>query len=644
MTLRNIVINADSVTTSAGPSSTNAPDALIIVKGTTAEIKASSPPADAMGLPSDGSSVLRFSLSSGWSSGSPVTDAFALGSDVEASPASSGVAQVSGIGSLEYAFGKWTTPRYATHAFTYVGDGTGSRVIVLPFEADFVILKRRGASAALLMGKHTGFNGRASSVASVSDPNTSWLDGYTLTTQENVNGDTYSVFAIQDPLESAYSPRAYRGLPAAGRTLTMLKGKNIVAAFMKRDNLTPMYYLDQVGCVKLDGTATSTAKFASDGSLTSTADADMLAGESTSVHAFQASENVEVIRYTGGAQAAIVSRFQSVEAAIFVPLDAVGTVPAALWNSMDPGNLLPMTAVAVLAGEAAISGGVATISTASNYNLAGKNYVAIFFRRKREIKDDGFVRAKPKTLVLGPATYLDCGTSDTLRFSGAQSQEFYGFLSLAGKQTGTGNQDPNSRAVIVRANEAANYNDAVVSSFGLWGAYIYYTSERPAWWHSVNTTLNFATAGLPDPSKTFNTCQQVREGKLQHIVVTISAAGEYKFYVDGVLARQTSAVTAAYIRTGGAGHRTIIGGQKINGAIDMANNHLGLCELRTYPRELTAAEIAANHRSCLNCGATPVVSGFTEEWLARNYAGGILPATVNSANNGTLVGTSVTMQ
>lgn len=569
---------------------------------------------------------------------------FALGSDVEASSASSGVAQVSGIGSLEYAFGKWSTPRYATHTLTYTGDGAGSRVILLPFEADFVILKRRGASAALFMGRHTGFNGRASSAAPVSDPNTTWLDGLTITTQENVNGDTYSVFAIQDPLETVYSSRAFRGLPAAGRTLTMLKGKSIAAGFMKRDNTTPMYFLDQVGGVKVDGTAVSTAKFAVDGSLTSTSDADMLAGESTSMHAFQFAENIDVVRYAGGAQAAIVSRFQSVEAAIFVPIDSTGSVPVALWNSADPGNLLPVSAVAALAGEATVSGGVATIATTSNYNLAGKSYVAIFFRRKREVRDEGFVRAKPKTLVLGPATYLDCGTSDTLRFSGAQSQEFYGFLSLAGKQTGTGNQDPNSRAVIVRANEAANYNDAVVSSFGLWGAYIYYTSERPSWWHSVNTTLNFATGGLPDPSKTFQTCEQVREGRLQHIVVTISAAGEYKLYVDGVLARQTSAVTAAYVRTGGSGHRTIIGGQKINGAVDMANNHLGLCELRTYPRELSAAEITENHRSCLNCGATPVVAGFTEEWLARKYSGGVLPATVNSANNGTLVGTSVTMQ
>lgn len=570
--------------------------------------------------------------------------AFASSSDVQGSQNPGGIAQVSQVGPLENAFGKWSTPRYATHALTYVGDGTGSRVILLPFEADFVILKRRGASAALLMGKHTGFNGRPSSVASTSDPNTTWLDGMTITTQENVNGDTYSVFAVQDPFETVYLPRAYRGLPAAGRTLTMLKGKSIAGAFMKRDNTTPMYFLDQVGGVKMDGTAVSTAKFAADGSLTSTSDADMLAGESTSVHAFRFAENIDVVRYAGGGQSRIVSKFDSVEAALFIPLDATGSVPAALWNSMDSGNLLPMTAVAVLAGEVTVSGGVATIATTSNYNLSGKSYVAIFFRRKRDIRDEGFVRTKPKTLVLGPSTYLDCGTSDTLKFSGAQSQEFYGFLALAGKQTGTGNQDPNSRAVIVRANESANYNDAVVSSFGLWGAYIYYTSERPAWWHSVSTTLNFATAGLPDPSKTFNTCQQVREGRLQHIVVTISTAGEYKLYVDGVAVRQTSAVTAAYVRTGGTGHRTIIGGQKINGAVDMANNHLGLCELRTYPRELTAAEIAANFSSCLSGGAVPVVAGYTEEWLARNYSGGVLPATVNSANNGTLVGTSVSIQ
>lgn len=643
MTLRNIVINADSVTTSAGPSSTNAPDALIIVKGTTAEIKASSPPADAMGLPSDGSSVLRFSLSSGWSSGSPVTDAFALGSDVEASPASSGIAQVSGIGSLEYAFGKWSTPRYSTNSFSYTGDGTGTRTILLPFEADLVAIKGRGANAAIFWGRHTGFCGRPSSVAAVTDSTTTFVDGLILTTQENANGTVYSVLCIQDPFETVYAPRVYRGAIAAGRVLTMLKGRSIAGALMKRDSSTPMYFLDQVGCVKIDNTAISTAKFAADGSLTSTSDADMINGETTSIHAFQFSENVDVVRYAGGAQSRIVSKFDAVEAALFVPLEA-NSIPAAIWISSDAGNLLPLTAAAALAGEAAISGGVATIATTSNYNLAGRNYVAIFFRRKREIKDEGFVRTKPKTLVLGPSTYLDCGTSDTLKFSGAQSQEFYGFVALAGKQTGTGNQDPNSRAVIVRANEAANYGDAVVTSFGLWAAHVYYTNERASWWHSVNTTLNFPTAGATDPSKVFQSGENVREGRLQHIVVTISAAGEYKLYVDGVLARQTCVATAAYIRTGGTGHRTIIGGQKINGAIDMANNHLGLCELRTYPRELTAAEIAANHRSCLNCGATPVVSGFTEEWLARNYSGGVLPATVNSANNGTLVGTSVTMQ
>lgn len=610
--------------------------------GTSAEILASTPSSEiAFGIPTDLAGGLQW-VSGAWVA-SPTTG-FPTAASLEASSVAAGTAQVPKVGPLELAFGKWSSPRYGTYAFSYTGDGAGSRTILLPFEADFAILKRRGASAGLLMGKHTGFNGRASSVASVSDPNTTWLDGLTITTQENVNGDVYSVFCIQDPAETAYSPRAFRGLPAAGRKLTFLKGKSIVAGFMKRDNTTPMYFLDQIGGVKLDGTAVSTAKFAADGSLTSTADADMLAGESTSMHAFQTNENVDVVRYAGGVQSRIVSRFESIEAALFIPLDATGAVPTALWNSADSGNLLPMTAVAVIAGEVTVSGGVATIATTSNYNLTGKNYVAIFFRRKREVRDEGFVRAKPTTLVLGPSTYLDCGTSDALKFSGAQSQEFYGFVSLAGKQTGTGNQDPNSRAIIVRADEAANYNDAVVCSFGLWAAYIYYTSERPAWWHSVFTTLNFATAGLPDPSKTFNTCQQVREGRIQHIVVTISAAGEYKLYVDGVLARQTSAVTAAYIRAGGSGHRTIIGGQKINGAIDMANNHLGLAELRTYPRELTAAEVALNHRSCLSLGATPVVPGFVEEWLARNYSGGILPATVNAANNGVLVGTSVTVQ
>lgn len=610
--------------------------------GTSAEIQASTPSSEiAFGIPTDLAGGLQW-VSGAWVS-SPTTG-FPTAASLEASSVASGTAQVPKVGPLELAFGKWSTPRYGTYSFSYTGDGTGSRTILLPFAPDFVAIKGRGTGAGLFWGTHSGFCSRPSVVTSVTDITTTTVDGLILTTQENANGTVYSVLCIQDPFETVYAPRVFRGTTGAGRTLTMLKGRNIVGALMKRDSSAAgMYFLDQVSGVKLDGSAVSTVKFAADGSLTSTSDSDMLSGETTSIHAFQSSENVSVVRYAGGAQTRIFSGLEAVEAAIFVPLEA-NSVPAAIWISSDPGNLLPLPAVAAIAAEVAILGGVATIATSSNYNLAGRNYVAIFFRRKREIKDEGFVRTKPKTLVLGPSTYLDCGVSDTLKFSGAQSQEFYGFVSLAGKQTGTGNQDPNSRAIIVRADEAANYNDAVVCSFGLWAAHVYYTSEKASWWHSVSTTLNFPTAGNGDPSKTFQTGEYVREGRIQHVVLTHSATGEFKLYIDGVLARQTWVPTLAYARAGGSGHRTIIGGQKINGAIDMANNHLGLAELRTYPRELTAAEVALNHRSCLSLGATPVVPGFVEEWLARNYSGGILPATVNAANNGVLVGTSVTVQ
>lgn len=540
-----------------------------------------------------------------------------------------------------------TPNRYATYSVQVMGDGSANAYPEFPFAPSLAMVKLNSAGGyGEIWGKHCGFNGRFSSFRSIADQsNSQFFDaskkvpGNWLYSYQN-NATAISLFAVHDPDEVAYVSRAFRGVISAGKVIRVCEGKNVRLAMIKRDNTTPPWFIDQTGGVNAAGTATCAAKFETDGTLIATSDADLLSGESTSVHAFVDSDYTQVIDYVGGKSAYIQTRFEEIEAIFVIPWGAY-SVEAAFWCSGRPGSLQPLVATGNIAGGLVAVGGTVNIATTSDYNLAGRNYKMLVFRRVRQVIDQRLTNAsKPKLLNLGAATYLDCGTDNSLTISGDQTQEFWGSVVLNGRKSAAtgGNAEVESRALLTRCE--GTYGAARTCSWGLWAAYIYNNNSFPGYHVSAADRFLFTASGQSNFDLVLDTCERVLEARLAHIVVTASASGTIKLYVDGRLARIVATENAAFARTGANGHRTIIGGHQGPSAVEMANNQLAFSQARVYDRVLSDAEIAANYQACRDGAASVPVTDFVEEWIAAKFDGTRVPATRLSANDGVLVGTA----
>ena len=539
--------------------------------------------------------------------------------------------------------------RYATYSVQITGDGSSNPYPELPFPPSLALVKLNSAGGyGEIWGRHCGFNGRFSAFRSIGDQANSQLfdvsktvPGSWLYSYQN-NATAISVFSVYDPDEVAYISRAFRGVLSAGKVIRVCEGRSVKFAIIKRDNTTPPWFLDQTGGINAAGTNTCTAKFESDGTLIATNDADLLAGESTSVHAFVESEYTQIIDYAGGKSPYIQTRFDDIEAVFIVPWGAY-SVEAAFWCYGRPGSLQPLVSLGNIAGGIVVSGGAVKIATNSDYNLDGRNYKMLVFRKIRPVVDSQITTFnRPKTLNLGPSTYLDCGTDNSLTISGDQTQEFWGTVVLNGRKNAStgGNAEVDSRALLTRC--AGTYGAAGTCTFGLWAAYIYNNNSFPGYYVSAADKFLFTASGQSNFDLVIDTCERVMESRLAHIVVTASASGTIKLYVDGKLARIVATENSAFARTGANGHRTVIGGHQGPSAVEMANNQLSFAQTRIYSRVLTDAEVAANYQACRD-GVVIPTTDFLEEWLAEKFDGAKVPATRRSANDGVLVGTAAVL-
>ena len=542
-----------------------------------------------------------------------------------------------------------TLSRYATYSVQIVGDGTTNPYPELPFPPSLAQVKLAGAGGyGEIWGRNGGFNGRWTAFRTLSDQtNSQWFDasktvpGNWLYSYQN-NAAYISFFAVYDPDEVGYLSRAFRGVLSAGKVIRACEGHSVKLGLVKRDNTTPPWFLDQSSGVNAAGAATCTAKFEADGTIVATNDADLLLGESTTIHAWKESEYTQIIDYVGGVSPYIRTRFDDVEAFYIVPWGAY-SVEAAFWCQGRPGYLQPLVAANHLVGGCVVSGGVVKIATNNDYNLAGRNYKMLVFRRfRRDVDAQDRTIARPKALNLGPSTYLDCGTDNSLTISGDQTQEFWGVTVLNARKTAAvgGNAEADSRALLTRC--AGTYGAAGTCSWGLWAAYVYNNNTFPGYHVSAADRFLFTASGQSNFDLVLDTCERVQEGRLAHIVVTATASGTIKLYVDGKMVRVVSTENSAFARTGANGHRTIIGGHQGPSAVEMANNQLTVAQARVYSRALTDAEVLANYQACRDGRAVPTTD-FLEEWLASKFDGAKIPATNRSANDAVLVGTAAAL-
>lgn len=291
----------------------------------------------------------------------------------------------------------------------------------------------------------------------------------------------------------------------------------------------------------------------------------------------------------------------------------------------------------------------------------GKSYTMLVFRKVRTglvNPDYSFSRPlRSRTHLWVPAGgYIDCGTSDTLSFPNrAYTLEWFGAHASDGPerftQPGPGNGQLVQLPLLWRQNGA----DAVAGNAS-WGLMIAPPMApgqdaqigTKVLWFMVGDTVNFPVT-LTD---LYQRCpithgRIIRPHRATHIMVTHNGSGRYAIYVDGKIygERNIDMANAPTPQTNGgsgAGHRTTMFARQRGGVSPDHNTYGGILYLaRAYGRDLTAVECAQNHAALFADNDIPPVADFAEEWKAVNTTGTTLAATVNPANNGTLVGAIV---
>jgi len=105
--------------------------------------------------------------------------------------------------------------------------------------------------------------------------------------------------------------------------------------------------------------------------------------------------------------------------------------------------------------------------------------------------------------------------------------------------------------------------------------------------------------------------------------------------------RQYNLVSKSLVNAvGGTGHKTVIGG-RYNGSSIINSTRCDFLLARVYSEALSDINVAIRYAKASQGASADYTTNMAEEWDASNARGTSLPATVNAANNGTIVGGAI---
>lgn len=561
-----------------------------------------------------------------------------------------------------------------TAAGTYTGTGAALDVN-LGWRPKFVIVKSESATQACWVTRHTWF-GRAGHFTNTAfegsgTPLTITTTGFSVGTAADVNtgAAVYHYFAIRDDGYECILTRDHAGNTSASRTLDYFSGYSLAAAIFKRDNTQyPSITIPSGGAVLGDGSAATSCVINSDGTITVGQGLDInvwsgSSGESCVALGIVANHPaVYVTTYTGTAATKnITTPFDEIECFLAWPRSTGTSQIGIMWTSTltTAGHYFALGATAKVttgASIASVTGGTITLGTIGGMNQNGKSYVLIAFRKNRA---GGQTASGPtsrplrstKHVDLEASAYISCGTSDTLKIDGAMTMEWFGAhgeTGVNGWTLGASANDETKQAPLIWRGGGAD-GIAGNTSWGMFAGPNYngstvMQSVFVAVCNFFDIPQVFGSYDL-DANQPWVTGVSFPGNRLQHICVTHNGSGYWRVYVDGMLVKERnrdmlSASTPRANIASGSGHTTVINGRKrAGGTPDHTGYRMGFYMARIYSRALTSGEVWQNYNALFNDNTLSVVTGYTEEWKASGATGSSLPATVSSANNGTITGT-----
>lgn len=525
---------------------------------------------------------------------------------------------------------------------SYISDGN-RRTIDLGFRPEKVYIK--GDSTVNLARRGTDiWVARTNGLAAVD----SYLDGIGFFGEEvligahvsvNTSGVRYYWCAIGDDGTDDHELVSYMGNSTAGHVLTLKQQKTPVALLTKRDSTA-------VAVLKVPGVATASATGSSVSECFGTISAGSVVledvvnvneydsagglGEGIDMLAVYEGSNAKVVTWSSGTSGQFVDCGGDPLAALIFRTDTTGV--AAHFLTRDMYDAAPVTNVAITANTATLAPG--GIVLGSGTTLRTGTFHALVFCRK-----DTTAKVSPPQIIVrdrkavylpgrGTAAQVDCGTSDaTLKIDGAITLEWYGIAW----------PDQYSSTVGVHLLERGVGPSATVGAYS-WGLAAVQAQDLS--WSGAQlaaiTTNQWAEAA-PLDAAVWRTGILMPWGRPCHIVHVHEGNGRHLMYLNGQLVKQRRINLATNIASGTA-HRTGMGMRRNTADTAWTQaQRMAILSARVYAKALSASEVASRFaREVMGSSETDVTTSLAEWWDARNASGTSMPASVNSANNGTI--------
>ncbi len=552
---------------------------------------------------------------------------------------------------------------------TYTGTGS-AQTITLGWKPTLVIVKAATNVASARIGGGDWWYGKtatASATAHVASGVFIEATGFSVGTDASVstNAVTYHYIAIKDNESNSVMTADYAGNGVAGRVVDLFRGKEVAAAYIKRDNtFQPVIAARGLTGYYMDGTGSVTASLDAAGDITVGSEDSVNqwagdAGESTSVVGFTNNQNISVGTYVGNGSAGRVVPFAFEPDALLIFPRASTSTSATLWtSSLATGDHLPMEAAAMTSGRiTSVVGSRMIVSADAAINQNSREYLLIAIRRNRNgsFTSPAWPLDRPqraqKNIWIDATGYITFGTSDLLNIVGPLTMEWYGVhFNTNITAMSPGGATTNDQAFQMPMMWRQNGADGAASNVVSWGMGVFSpsagtsSSSRDAGlWVAVTSRFDLMQgAGFDvDANQPWQTGVPLTPRQPAHVMVTHDGSGVWRVYLNGQLVKERKRdLTAVGQPNGGniSGATTSVNGRKRGTAsIDHTTFTQVFTLARIYDRELSREECRRNFDSLFLDSVARPAADFVEEWDAANTSGATLVATNNSANNGTLV-------
>lgn len=528
---------------------------------------------------------------------------------------------------------------------SYVSDGA-RRTINIGFRPSQIWVKG-DTTQVLAQRSQTTWVERTNNLA----PADSYLDGIAFVqatavigaaAQINSTGIRYYWCAVGDDESADFDIMSWLGNGLAGNVINLPAGKSPIFAQVKRDStLTAAMKFAGVATAAADGTALAECFSAlAAGSATLNAvnnvnQYDSAGGLGEGIEGFFAydgSPNCRVVTWSGAASGQFIDCGCDPLAAIIVRTDTTGVAARFLTRDMPATYAAPVTNVALTVNEASLVPGGIVLGSAAT--LRTGTFSAIVFGRREGVQDirpPAIIVRERKGVYLpgrGAAAQVDCGTSDaTLKIDGPITIEWYGIVWA--------DQYASSVGVHLLSRGVGPSATVGAYSWGLHGVQAQDTSWSGPQIAAITTNQWNETAPLD--AAVWRTGVLIPWGRPVHIVSVHEGDGRWLMYRDGRLVKQRRNNLGTDIASGTA-HRTGFGMRRNTADTTWTQaQRMIILSGRVYAAALTGAQVASRFaREVMGSSEADITGGLAESWDARNASGTSMPASVNSANNGTI--------